>query len=256
MKFITWNVNGLQRRVKSGFFYDVIRDFDPDVIFIQETRCTTIDFIDEINDVYDFYINPNKKSRGFHGTGILIKKNYKIKIKSIVLSGHSDEGRIMKMIYNDICFINCYTPNAGVDRHNPLKNLNYRVEKWDVSFNKYIQQQQKKYKYIVICGDLNVAVHDYDVHNPKHLHHSAGFTDEERHSFSEIVKERKLIDVFDYYKPYAKGENRFTFYSPFHLDKGWRLDYVLCWPSVFVDSIKILRKYYSSDHIPILFTIK
>jgi len=84
-----------------------------------------------------------------------------------------------------------YTPNSG----EKLLRLNWRIDTWDVNFNKYINKLYS-IKPVIICGDLNVAHKEIDIKNPEKNKKNPGFTIEERESFTNIIYNNDLIDIF------------------------------------------------------------
>ena len=106
----------------------------------------------------------------------------------IGIEEHDKEGRVITLEFKDYYLIHVYTPNSG----QVLQRLDYRVKKWDKEFFKYVEKLQK-IKSVIVCGDLNVAKEEIDLHSPKTNLRSAGFTKEERDSFSKYLKKLKLI---------------------------------------------------------------
>lgn len=102
---------------------------------------------------------------------------------------HNQEGRVVTAEFADFILVATYIPNAGVDG---LKRLKYRVEEWDRDFQAYLRGHAKP---VIWCGDLNVAHHEIDLHNPKGKERNAGFTKEERASFGAFL-ESGYIDTF------------------------------------------------------------
>jgi len=78
--------------------------------------------------------------------------------------------------------ITCYVPNAG----QKLDRLKYRVEDYDIAFQTYCNQLKAK-KTVIICGDLNVCHQEIDIARPKGNERTAGFTIEERNSFTNFL---------------------------------------------------------------------
>ena len=117
--------------------------------------------------------------------------------------------------------VTVYTPNAKRE----LERLEYRV-KWEQDFRKYLEEL-RKVKPVVICGDLNVAHKEIDVKNDKANRGQAGFTDEERREFNNLL-DLKYIDTFRKFYP---DEERFTWWSYFgkarEKNVGWRIDYFI-----------------------------
>jgi exodeoxyribonuclease-3 len=166
---------------------------------------------------------------------------------------HDKEGRIITVEYDDFYLVNVYTPNSKTE----LERLEYRMI-WEDEFRNYLKELEKT-KPVIICGDLNVAHKEIDLKNPSSNRKSAGFTDEERNKFTELL-DAGFIDTFRYFYPDKEGA--YTWWS--YLTKarernaGWRIDYFLVSDSLkdrLVDA-KIHSDIYGSDHCPVELEIK
>ena len=170
------------------------------------------------------------------------------------ISKHDGEGRTITCEFNNFFLITCYVPNAGVQG---LDRLDYRVNEWDSDFHKYIENLESKGKPVILCGDLNVAHQDIDVHNPKGLTKCAGFTKEEKASFGKFL-ENGYVDTFRHLHPETQ---QFSFWSAKKQakqnNKGWRLDYFVTSKSIIdqVKSSEIFPDIEGSDHCPIALTL-
>jgi exodeoxyribonuclease-3 len=144
--------------------------------------------------------------------------------------------------------VNVYQPNS----QRGLTRLDYRVKEWDPAFLKYLLKLEKK-KPVVFCGDLNVAHTEIDLANPKTNRRNAGFTDEERESFSKLLA-KGYVDTF---RAFEKNGGHYTWWSQMMNCRarniGWRVDY-------FVASEKLsprLKRAWiephvmGSDHCPV-----
>ena len=110
---------------------------------------------------------------------------------------HDQEGRLITLEFEDFYMVTVYTPNSQSE----LKRLNYRM-KWEDDFKKYLKELDKK-KPVIVCGDLNVAHKEIDLKNPKTNRKNAGFTDEERNKFTELIKCR-IYRYFQIFLPRQK----------------------------------------------------
>ena len=142
----------------------------------------------------------------------------------------------------------CYTPNS----QDGLKRLDYRME-WEKAFLAYLKKLEEK-KPVIFCGDLNVAHQEIDLKNPKTNRKNAGFTDEERARFSELLKEG-FVDTFRYFYPEETGVYSWWSYR-FHArekNAGWRIDYFLVSEALKTElkDAKIHTEIFGSDHCPV-----
>ena len=152
--------------------------------------------------------------------------------------------------YKNFTLVHVYTPNSG----QVLQRLNYRVTKWDKSFFKYIEKLQKD-NNVILCGDLNVARYEIDIHSPKTNLKSAGFTKEERDSFNKFIDKLDLIDTYRMLNP---SKQEYTYWSYLRQsrdkNKGWRIDYFLVSKKLQkkIKKSYILTEQMGSDHAPIV----
>lgn len=249
MKFISWNVNGIRACVNKGFL-EYFNEVDADIFCLQETKCQEGQIELDLKGYYQYWNSAEKK--GYSGTAIFTKQkplnvNYGINIEE-----HDKEGRVITLEFEDFYFITAYTPNS----QNELKRLDYRI-KWENDFRKYILDLESK-KPVILCGDLNVAHNEIDLKNPKGNRKNAGFTDEERNEFTNLLN-AGFIDTYRYFNP-AKEDSYSWWSYRFNArekNNGWRIDY-------FVASEKLKDRFISadihsdilgSDHCPVEFNL-
>lgn len=218
MKLISWNVNGIRAAYNKGFneFFD---NENADIFCIQETKMQEGQ-LDLAKEGYYVYLNSAEK-KGYSGTAIWTKiKPITVKY-GIDIEEHDKEGRVITLEFEKFFMVTVYTPNAKRE----LERLEYRI-KWEQDFRKYLEEL-RKVKPVVICGDLNVAHKEIDVKNDKANRGQAGFTDEERREFNNLL-DLKYIDTFRKFYP---EEERFTWWSYFgkarEKNVGWRIDYFI-----------------------------
>ena len=245
MKFVSWNVNGLRACVQKGFS-DFFKEIDADIFAIQETKLQP-EQIDLQFDGYTSYYNSAVK-KGYSGVAIYTKKQPLKVTYGMGQEEHDQEGRMITLEYENFYFITVYTPNSKKE----LARLDYRMV-WEDAFRDYIQTLQKD-KPVVICGDLNVAHKEIDLKNPKTNRKNAGFSDEERAKFGELL-DIGLIDTFRYFYPDREGIYSWWSYMFKAREKnaGWRIDYFLTSASLnekLVDA-KIYTDVFGSDHCPV-----
>jgi exodeoxyribonuclease-3 len=208
----------------------------------------------KINSYKYRYYNTCTARKGYSGTAIWSKKKPINIYQGINNEEHDKEGRVITLEYKEYYLIHVYTPNSG----QVLQRLDYRVKKWDKEFWKYVEKLQKT-KSVIVCGDLNVAKEEIDLHSPKTNLRSAGFTKEERDSFSKYLKKLKLIDTFRFLYPEKVEYSYWTYMQKAReKNKGWRIDYFLISEKLknnLVDS-SIITNQMGSDHAPVLLKLK
>lgn len=250
MKFISWNVNGLRAAVKKGFV-EKLAEMNPDIIGLQEIKLSEGQLELELEG-YELYYNYAER-KGYSGTAVFTKLKPISVTYGIGIEEHDTEGRVITLEFEDYYFITCYTPNSK----RKLERLDYRVV-WEDSFRNYLNELDKN-KPVVLCGDLNVAHNEIDLANPDTNHKSAGFSDEERAKFTELLASG-YVDTFRHFYPDRADE--YSWWSNFNKARerniGWRIDYFVV-SERFLDRIedsKIHQSVMGSDHCPVELILK
>ena len=245
LTFVSWNVNGLRAIVNKNFA-DVFSDFDADFFCLQETKLQEGQ-IELTFPGYESYWNYADR-KGYSGTAIFTKHTPLAVRLGIGIGEHDSEGRVITLEYADFFLVTVYTPNS----QEQLKRLDYRMA-WETAFLAYLKGLETT-KPVIVCGDLNVAHENIDLKNWKTNRKNAGFSDEERAKFSEVVA-NGFIDTFRHFHPDAVG--RYSWWSyRFNARKnnaGWRIDYVLVSDALkdaLVDA-DIHENIFGSDHCPV-----
>ena len=191
MKFISWNVNGFRACLDKGFA-DFFKEADADFFSIQESKMQPgqADFAPE--GYHQYWYSADKK--GYSGTAVFAKKEPLGVQYGIGIDEHDHEGRAITLEYEDFYLLNVYTPNAQRE----LARLDYRMQ-WEGALRDYIKALDAK-KPVIYCGDLNCAHNEIDLKNPKTNRRSAGFSDEERAKFTQLL-DSGFTDTFRYLYP-------------------------------------------------------
>lgn len=245
MKFISWNVNGLRACEGKGFS-DAFKQLDADFFCLQETKMQAGQ-LDLQFDGYESYWNYADK-KGYSGTAIFTRQKPLNVTYGLGIDSHDHEGRVITLEMPDFYLITVYTPNS----QDGLRRLDYRMT-WEDDFRKYVVNLDSE-KPVIICGDMNVAHNEIDLKNPKTNRKNAGFTDEERQKFTELL-DAGFTDTFRYEYPDKTGAYSWWSYR-FHArekNAGWRIDYFVV-SNRLKDKIKtaaIHTEIYGSDHCPV-----
>ena len=219
MKFISWNVNGI-RACKDKGFPEAFKTIDADFFCLQETKMQAGQ-LDLAFEGYESYWNYAEK-KGYSGTAIYTKHKPLNVTYGLGIEEHDHEGRVITLEMENFFLVTCYTPNS----QDELRRLEYRMT-WDDAFREYLMKLDEK-KPVIICGDLNVAHQEIDLKNPKTNKRNAGFTDEERGKFSQLL-EAGFTDTFRHFYPTDEGKYSWWSYRFRAREKnaGWRIDYFL-----------------------------
>lgn len=248
MKIINWNVNGLRACLKKGLL-DFIATEDPDIIAFEETKMQE-DQLDQEFPGYYRYMNSAVR-KGYSGTMVLTKT--KPLSVSYNLEGEEEplEGRVITLEYPDFYLVVAYVPNSKEE----LLRLPYRMV-WEDLLRNHLTELDK-IKPVIYTGDLNVAHNEIDLKNPKTNHHSAGFSDEERAKFTELLN-AGFIDTYRYLNPetvkYSWWSYRFNARAK---GIGWRIDYFVV-SKRFMEHVQdslIYDQVEGSDHCPVTLLI-
>lgn len=244
-KFISWNVNGLRACIGKGFI-DFVTKEDADIFCIQESKLQSGQISLDLPGYHQYWNYAEKK--GYSGTAVFTKEKPLSVSYGIGIEKHDHEGRVITLEFEAFYMVTVYTPNS----QDELKRLSYRME-WEDDFLSYLKKLEEK-KPVIFCGDLNVAHQEIDLKNPKTNRKNAGFTDEERQKFTELL-DAGFIDTFRYFYPDQEGIYSWWSYRFKAREKnaGWRIDY-FCVSESLKDQLadaKILTEVYGSDHCPI-----
>ena len=247
---ISWNVNGIRAAYNKGF-EDIFKSFNADIFCIQETKMQEGQ-LDLTQEGYHVYLNSAER-RGYSGTAIWTKIEPLNVSYGIGVEEHDKEGRVITLEFEKFFLVNIYTPNS----QRGLARLDYRVT-WEAAKREYLKKLDAV-KPVIICGDLNVAHKEIDLRNPKTNRKNAGFTDEERREFTNLL-EIGFTDTFRYL--YPDLEDAYTWWSYFgkarENNTGWRIDYFVVSDRIAKDIIdaKIHPYIIGSDHCPVELEIK
>ena len=245
MKFISWNVNGLRACMGKGW-QDFFNDVDADFFCLQETKLQAGQIELDLPG-YEQYWNYAEK-KGYSGTAIFAKHAPLSVRYGVGVAELDTEGRLITLEYPDFFLVTCYTPNAQRE----LARIDHRMA-WDEAFRNYLSELDKE-KPVIVCGDLNVAHQEIDLKNPKTNRGNAGFSDEERGSFTETLS-RGFTDTFRHLYPDATGAYSWWSYMFKAREKnaGWRIDYFLVSDRVKdqITAATIHSDILGSDHCPV-----
>ena len=273
MKFISWNIDSLNaaltsdsaRAVMSRLVLDTLVKEDADVIAIQETKlpysglskkhiASLAEYFPDYDYVYRQSEEPARKS--YAGTMTLYKKGLATEASFPQIGAPCTmdfEGRIITLEFENFYFTHVYTPNAG----DKLVRLSDR-QVWDKLYADYLASLDQN-KPVIAAGDFNVAHEEIDLANPDSNHMSAGFTDEEREGFTNLLS-RGFTDTFRHI--HGDVEGRYTWWAQRVKtskinNSGWRIDYFLVSDRIndLVVNSDMINSGDRQDHTPIVLEI-
>ena len=256
MRFISWNVNGLRAVLKKGF-EEIFAAFNADIFAIQETKCQEGQ-VDLAFPGYSVYWNSAEK-KGYSGTAVFTKQEPLQVIRALGFPELDTEGRLLALEFPQFWFVCVYTPNAQAE----LARIDHRMA-WDDAFRDFcagLEQgvvpdgcQEAAPKPVVMCGDFNVARSEIDLKNPDANRGNAGFSDQERGRFEQLL-EAGFVDTFRL----VQGDvpERYSWWSyrmrARERNAGWRIDYFLSSAQLDqkVREASIYDEVMGSDHCPV-----
>lgn len=256
MRFVSWNVNGLRAVMKKGF-EEIFSEFNADVFALQETKLQEGQIDLDLAGYHDYWSYAERK--GYSGTAVFTKEEPLQVIHELGMPHLDTEGRVVALELPEIWFVDVYTPNA----QNELARIDHRME-WDDAFREFCKgleagslpagAQAAAPKPVVMCGDFNVAHQEIDLKNPGPNRGNAGFSDEERGKFTELL-DVGFTDTFRYTHPDLAGAYSWWSYR-FNAranNAGWRIDYFLVSDELVprIKGASIYSEVFGSDHCPV-----
>ena len=245
MKFISWNVNGLRACMNKGFM-DAFQSLDADFFCLQETKLQSGQIDLDLPGYEQYWCYAEKK--GYSGTAIFARKPALSVSYGLGIPDLDTEGRLITLEYPSFFLVTCYTPNA----QRGLARLEHRLH-WEEAFRTYLKDLDAK-KPVTLCGDLNVAHKEIDLKNPGSNRGNAGFSDEERQAFTDLLAQG-FTDTFRKLYPDKVGAYSWWsyMYNARQNNAGWRIDYFIV-SDRLADSIQdaiIYPDILGSDHCPV-----
>lgn len=269
MRVISFNINGIQSMTtklkngekKGGPTNNVIRTLieeqQPDVLCMQELKTQNPGHLAWLRTHFPhIHLNLSKHKKGYSGVSLMSKEEPEwvaTDFSRYCLSEYSDwshEGRVVIAKFATAIVVTVYTPNS----QSQLARLPERIQ-WEQVLRAYMMRLKEEFAVpVVLCGDLNCAVEDIDIHKPKAHRGMPGFSDEERAEMRMMLA--GFTDSYRLLHPETVG---YTYFSNFAKSRergvGWRLDYMLVSDADFIKRAEILGEYFGSDHVPILLDI-
>ena len=256
MRLVSWNVNGLRAIAKKGFDR-IFEQLDADIFALQETKLQEGQIDMEFEGYRSYWSYAQKK--GYSGTAVFTKREPLRVLHGMGVEHLDTEGRIVALEFPEFWFVNVYTPNA----QNELARIDHRME-WDDAFRDFCKGLEEGTtpegpgtadpKPVVMCGDFNVAHNEIDLKNPGPNRGNAGFSDEERGKFTDLL-DAGFSDTFRMLHPETEGAYSWWSYRGRARERntGWRIDYFLVSDRLAerVQMAHIFADIMGSDHCPV-----
>jgi len=247
MKIATWNVNGIRARHEQ--FAQWAAAEQPDVICLQEIKAR-LDQIPQACSIegYTCYWHG---AGGYSGVAMHIRRGF-APDPSFTHPGFDQETRIVEAQIEDTVFTSVYVPNGGKDFEAKIAFIHALIG--------YAAGLRERGVKLVLCGDMNIARAEMDVHPKERKPRAIGQLPEERALFERLLTEGGLVDTGR--SLYPSDENYFSWWAPWRnlreRNIGWRLDYVLASADVAKRAVSCpsYREIGTSDHAPVVATFQ
>ena len=243
-KLATWNVNGIRaRQTQLHEFLDVEQ---PDVLCLQEIKASLDQLPVWLCDLEGYWCYWHG-GKGYSGVGLHVRKIAGADRPAFRHPDFDYENRIVTVDLPLATVASIYAPNGGKDFPAKMRFLE--------ALNSYAAEFQTASRPLILCGDLNVARTDMDVHPKERRPRAIGQLPEERALIESIIG-HGLADVHRQVEP--NNADLFTWWAPWRNMKqrniGWRLDYVLASTSIAEKTVScvVQREVGTSDHGPVI----
>jgi exodeoxyribonuclease III len=244
MRIATWNVNGI--RARQAQLQEWLEREQPDVVCLQEIKASTDQlpvWLCELEGYWCYWHG----GKGYSGVALHVSKRIAPERPLFAHPAFDYENRIVLVTLEKVTVVSVYVPNGGKDFPAKIRFLD--------ALEQFIADARPDPRPIVVCGDLNIARTDMDVHPKERKPASIGQLPEERAQLERIIA-HGLVDVGRSLEP--ANDQMFTWWAPWRNMRqrniGWRLDYLLASQSLFdrVRSCTVQREFGTSDHAPVI----
>src|SRR3954466_9430806 len=228
MKVATWNVNGI--RARQAELQAWLERVQPDVVCLQEIKASADQLPVWLCEMEGYWCYWHGE-KGYSGVGLHVRKEFAAERPRFEHPAFDYENRIVLVRLPSVTVVSVYVPNGGKDYPAKLRFL--------AALEEFAAELANEPQPVVICGDLNIARTDMDVHPKERKPNSIGQLPEERDQLERIIGRGLLVDSGRALAP--DDDQMFTWWAPWRNMRqrniGWRLDYLLASQRLF-DSAK------------------
>jgi exodeoxyribonuclease-3 len=250
MKIATWNVNGIRARQEQ--LLEWLVTVHPDVVCLQEIKASVDQLPFELRDIEGYWTYWHG-DKGYSGVGLLVARSASAESPQFLHPPFDFERRIACATVDapaPLTVASVYVPNGGKDFEAKIRFLD--------DLGTWVADRTREGRRLVVCGDMNVARTDRDIHPKERKPNQIGARPDERALFERMLA-RGLVDVGRTLDP--DNDNLFTWWAPWrnlkHRNIGWRIDYVLASPALAsrAKTSVVQREVGTSDHGPVVVTL-
>ncbi|MBD3329673.1 exodeoxyribonuclease III [Candidatus Dojkabacteria bacterium] len=247
MKILSWNVNGIRAVHRKNMTDWLFNESDADVICLQEIKADEPKIPQELISPsgYKGIFNPAQKS-GYSGTAIYTKAEPNTVTKVFGKTEIDEEGRFIRVNYDEFAVLNFYIPNGGRDKDQLDSKIEFIHE-----LAEYVEKH--KSEPLVLVGDFNIARTEKDLAQPEENQDSVMFKPEERDAIAALIN-AGLVDTF---REFNDKGGHYTWWAYWANSRarnlGWRIDYCFVTEALRskLGTAGILAEITGSDHCPV-----
>jgi exodeoxyribonuclease-3 len=248
MKVATWNVNGI--RAREAQFVEWVRRDQPDVVCLQEIKATAEQLGESLTLLPEYWSYWHGGPKGYSGVSLHLRKDVFPTRPEFSHPAFDVENRVVQVRLDDTRVVaSVYVPNGGKDYDAKLRFLE--------EMRAYALAVQSAGRRLILCGDLNVAREDIDLHPKERRPGAVGQRPDERALLEQVIA-CNLVDVGRALDP--KNDRLFTWWAPWRnmrqKNQGWRIDYVLVSSALQTTECRVLADVGTSDHAPVMAVIE
>jgi exodeoxyribonuclease-3 len=248
MKVATWNVNGIRARHEQ--LRELLETEQPDVVCLQEIKATPAQ-IPEPMLTAEGYWSYWHGGGGYSGVGLLVRRTLAAAQPVFAHPDFDFEHRIVIVTIGGLTIASVYVPNGGKDFDAKLRFLE--------GLNTWVAESAAAGGMLLVCGDINIAREERDIHPKERKPNQMGSRPEERALLNRLMASG-LIDVGRAMDP--DNDNLFTWWAPWRnlrqRNIGWRIDYQLASAPLAATAAGCasMREFGTSDHAPVVATFQ
>lgn len=245
MKVATWNVNGL--RARHAQLLEWVAWEKPDVLCLQEIKATHAQIPDPLTTLHEYWSYWHGGPKGYSGVSLHFRRERYPAPPAFTHPAFDSEFRIVDALVGDVRFASIYVPNGGKDFAAKMEFLR-QLERWT-------EARQAAGETLVLCGDLNVALTEADLHPSQIKAGAIGQRPEERALLRGAI-EHGLVDLVR--TTHGPEPTLFTWWPPWRSlrekNVGWRIDFVLASEGLAktVTRCDVRKDVVGSDHAPVV----
>ncbi len=255
MKIATWNVNSVRARMR--LLVDWLREHEPDVLLLQETKVEDAEFPHELleDEGYNIEIFGEKT---YNGVAVLAQWEIEDVVRGLPGDPPDGDRRVLGCRVRDFSLLNLYVPNGhSLDSD----KYTYKLD-WLARLAAMVGERYSMDDRVVLAGDFNITFDDRDVWDPAGMHEAIHCSTPERRALADVM----AVGLTDGLRRFHEEPGIYTWWhhrgAGLQRNHGMRIDHVLLSPKALegctgieVD-VDARRAPNPSDHAPVIATFE